>query len=158
MHAWSFALFLTLFMLPKLAIVYSQITRPLELVASRMATGMLSLGGVRVVQQGNILDVGGHRVEEACNGVRYLISLGFTAVVFAYLVDPRAWMRRALLLSVVPIAIVANALRVAASAWIPKLDSGTPHTIAGICVYVACLAALALPRTCFAKIWERRHA
>jgi exosortase len=160
LRVWAFPLFLTLFMLPKLAIVYSQITLPLQLMASRMAADMLSLGGVRVMLQGNILDVGGHRVavEEACNGVRYLLSLGFSAVVFAYLVDRRPWMRGALLLSVVPIAIAANAVRVAASAWVPALDSGTPHTIAGICVFVVCLAALAFARTCLVKVLERRHA
>jgi exosortase len=160
LRVWSFPLFLMLFMLPKLAIVYSQITLPLQLLATRIAAVMLSLGGVQVVLQGNILDVGGHRVavEEACNGVRYLLSLGFTAVIFAYLVDQRAWMRGALLVSVVPIAIVANAVRVAAIAWIPRLDSGTPHTVAGVCVFIACLAALALARTCFAKVWERCHA
>jgi exosortase/archaeosortase family protein len=97
-------------------------------------------------------------VEEACNGVRYLLSLGFTAVVFAYLVDRRPWMRVALLASVAPIAIVANAARVAAAAWMPRLDSGTPHTIAGVCVFLGCLAAIAGAQACFAKIWEWRHA
>jgi exosortase len=159
-RVWSFPLFLALFMLPKLAIVYAQVTLPLQLLASRMAAAMLSLGGIHVVLQGNILDVGGHRVavEEACNGVRYLLSLGFTAVVFAYLVDERPWMRLALLASVAPIAIVANAARVAATAWIPRLDSGTPHTIAGVCVFVGCLVAIAVARAGFSKIWELRHA
>jgi exosortase len=149
-----------LFMLPKLAIVYSQVTLPMQLLASRIAAAMLSLGGVKVALQGNILEVGGHRVavEEACNGVRYLLSLGFTAVVFAYLSDRRAWMRLALLIAVAPIAIVANAARVAASAWIPRLDSGTPHMIAGVCVFIACLAAIVCTRAALVKVWERRHA
>ena len=160
LRVWSFPLLLALFMLPKLAIVYAQITLPLQLLASRIAAAMLSLGGVKVVLQGNILDAGGHRiaVEEACNGVRYLLSLGFTAVVFAYLVDQRPWMRGALLLSVVPIAILANAARVAASAWLPRLDSGTPHTIAGVCVFLVCLGAIAFARVCWSKVWERAHA
>jgi exosortase len=160
LRLWSFPLFLALFMVPKLDIVYAQITLPLQLLASRIAAAMLSLGGVHVVLQGNILDVGGHRVavEEACNGVRYLLLLGFTAVVFAYLVDERPWMRVALLASVAPIAILANAARVAAAAWIPRLDSGTPHTIAGVCVFIACLAAIAVARAGFSKVWEWRHA
>jgi exosortase len=160
LRVWSFPLFLVLFMVPKLDIVYAQITLPLQLLASRMAAAILSVGGIHVVLQGNILDVGGHRVavEEACNGVRYLLSLGFTAVVFAYLVDERPWMRLALLASVAPIAILANAARVAATAWIPRLDSGTPHTIAGVCVFIACLAAIAVARAGFSKVWEWRHA
>ena len=84
-----------------------------------------------VVREGNILDVAGRRVSvlEACNGMRYLLSLGFVAVVFAYLSDTKPWMRVALLLAAVPIAIVANALRVAAAAWLPALAAaaaGTP--------------------------------
>jgi exosortase len=160
LRVWSFPLLLTLFMLPKLAIVYSQVTLPMQLLASRMAASMLSVAGIKVTLQGNILEVGGHRVavEEACNGVRYLLSLGFTAVVFAYMVDRRVWMRAALLVSVVPIAIVANAARVAVAAWIPRLDSGTPHTVAGVCLFAVCLLAIAFTRAGLAKIWERRHA
>ena len=159
LRAWSFPLLLTLFMLPKLAIVYSRITLPLQLLASRMAAGLLSLGGVHVVLEGNILDVGGHRVavEEACNGVRYLLSLAFIAVVFAYLADPRPWMRLALLVAVVPIAIVANAARVAASAWIPRLDSGTPHMLAGVLVFLVSLLALGMARALLGRVHGRCH-
>ena len=112
LRAWAFPFLLALFMLPKLAIVYSQVTFPLQILASRIAAAMLSVAGVAVVREGNILDVAGHRVsvQEACNGVRYLLSLGFIAVVYAYLSDSKPWMRFALLAVVVPIAIIANAL------------------------------------------------
>ena len=159
LRAWSFPFFLTLFMLPKLDIVYSQVTLPLQLLASRIAAGLLSLGGVHVLLEGNILNVGGHRVavEEACNGVRYLLSLAFIGVVFAYLVDPRPWMRVALLVSVVPIAIVANAARVAASAWIPRLDSGMPHMLSGVFVFLVSLLALGMARELFGRVHGRSH-
>jgi exosortase len=42
LRVWAFPLLLTLFMLPKLAIVYNQITLPLQLLATRLAGGMLS--------------------------------------------------------------------------------------------------------------------
>ena len=45
LRAWAFPLLLTLFMLPKLAIVYNQITLPLQLLATRLAGGMLSMAG-----------------------------------------------------------------------------------------------------------------
>src|SRR5580700_8135739 len=111
LRAWTLPLLLTLFMLPKLAVVYNQATLPLQLLASRMAASMLSVAGVGVIREGNILDVAGHRVSvvEACNGIRYLLSLGFMAVVFAYLSGSRPWMRIALLLTALPMAIVANA-------------------------------------------------
>src|SRR5580700_2701483 len=142
LRAWAFPLALSLFMLPKLAIVYNKTTLPLQLIASRLATGVLSATGFRVLREGVILDVAGHRVSvvEACSGVRYLLSLAFIAVVFAYLADVKAplkiWMRWTLLAAAVPIAIVANAVRVAVSAAVPALDSGTPHEAAGWAVFV----------------------
>src|SRR5258705_7484259 len=99
LRALALPLLLTLFMLPKLALVYNQVTLPLQLLASRIAAGILTVAGIGVIREGNILDVGGHRVAvvEACNGIRYLLSLGFMAVVFAYLSDSKPWMRVALL-------------------------------------------------------------
>jgi len=61
LRSWTFPLVLTLFMLPKLAIVYNQATLPLQLLASRMAAGILTFSGIGVIREGNILDVGGHR-------------------------------------------------------------------------------------------------
>lgn len=163
LRAWAFPLALSLFMLPKLAIVYNKTTLPLQLLASRLATGALSATGFRVVREGVILDVAGHRVSvvEACSGVRYLLSLAFIAVVFAYLADVKSplkvWMRWALLLAAVPIAIVANAIRVAASAAIPALDSGTPHEAAGWAVFVLCLFMIFLVHWTFNSLYSWRH-
>ena len=160
LRAWAFPLLLALFMLPKLFIVYNQVTSPLQMLASRTAAGMLWAVGVAVVREGNILDVAGHRVavQEACNGIRYLLSLGFVAVVYAYLADAKPWMRLALLAVVAPIAIFANALRVAASGLLPALDSGTPHAVAGYIVFALCVAMLILMRGLFHTVFTRYHA
>jgi exosortase len=109
------------------------------------------------VREGNILDVGGHRVAvvEACDGIRYLLSLGFMAVVFAYLSDSKPWMRWALLAAAVPVAIVANAVRVAAAGWLPSLETGVPHAVCGCFIFVLCLAALMLLRQLFNKVYVR---
>jgi exosortase len=163
LRVWAFPLALSLFMLPKLAIVYNKTTLPLQLLASRLATTTLSGIGYRVVREGVILDVAGHRVSvvEACSGVRYLLSLAFIAVVFAYLADVKAplkvWMRWALLVAAVPIAIVANAIRVAVSAAVPALDSGTPHEAAGWAVFVLCLFMILLVHWTFNSLYAWRH-
>jgi exosortase len=159
LRVWAFPLALSLFMLPKLAIVYNQTTLPLQLLASRLATTVLSAVGYRVIRDGVILDVGGHRVSvvEACSGVRYLLSLAFIAVVFAYLADVKPWMRSLLLVAAVPIAIVANAVRVAVSAAVPALDSGTPHEVAGWGVFVLCLGLMLLVHRLFNSIYSWSH-
>jgi exosortase len=160
LRAWAFPLLLSLFMLPKLAFVYNLVTLPLQLLASRMAAAMLSAGGIGVIREGNILDVGGHRVAvaEACSGIRYLLPLGFMAIVLAYVLDPKPWMRVALLVVAVPLAILANALRVAAAAAIPALDSGTPHAVMGAAIFLVCLAVLAGSRQLFHAAGARYRA
>jgi exosortase len=157
LRALAFPLALGVFMLPKLAIVYNQATLPLQLLASRIAAGILTAAGIGVVREGNILDVGGHRIAvvEACDGIRYLLSLGFMAVVFAYLSDSKPWMRWALLAAAVPIAILANSVRVAAAGWLPPLEAGVPHAVCGCLVFVLCLAALMLLRRLFNKVYVR---
>lgn len=142
--AWAFPLVLGLFMLPKLAVVYNQTTLPMQLFASKMAAGMLTLGGYGVIRDGNILEVAGHRilVAEACSGIRYLLPLGFMAVLIAYFTDRRVWTRFAMAFVAMPVAILANAVRVAASAAVPKFAEGTPHEIMGLVIFVACMATL----------------
>jgi exosortase len=159
-RAWIFPLLLTLFMLPKLAIVYNQATLPLQLLASRLAAGILTISGLGVIREGNILDVGGHRVAvaEACNGIRFLLPLGFLAVVFAYLSDPKAWMRLAVLAAAIPVAIGANAVRVAAAAWSPALDSGLPHEAEGGVIFVLSLAMIPILQRLFNFVYARALA
>ncbi|MGA3242274.1 MAG: exosortase [Bryobacteraceae bacterium] len=160
LRTWAFPLLLALFMLPKLAIVYNQVTLPLQLLASRMAEVMLLAGGASVIREGNIIDAGGHRVAvaEACSGIRYLLSLGFVAVLLAYLSDAKPWMRVALLAAAVPVAILANAIRVAASASVPALDAGALHAFAGCLVFVLCMAMLAVVRQLLNAAYARYHA
>ena len=159
LRAWNFPLLLTLFMLPKLAVVYNQVTLPLQLLASRVAAMLLTVSGTGVILEGNILDVAGHRiaVAEACSGIRYLLPLGFTALVFAYLFDSKPWMRAALLAAAVPLAILANAIRVAVVARQPALESGLPHVLTGWVLFVMCLAALMLTRRMVNGVYALLH-
>jgi exosortase len=145
LRAWAFPLLLTLFMLPKLAIVYNQVTLPLQLTATRLAGGMLSVVGFAVVRDGNILNVAGHSIAvvEACDGIRYLLPLAFLALVFAYAAGAKSWMRLAMLGAAIPTAILANALRVAISGFSPMLTEGTPHALLGTFIFVLCLGLLA---------------
>lgn len=145
LRAWAFPLLLTLFMLPKLAVVYNQITLPLQLLATQLAGGMLSTAGFMVLRDGNILNVAGHSISvvEACDGIRYLLPLAFLALIFAYAAGAKSWMRVAMVAAAIPTAIIANALRVAFSGLSPALISGTPHALLGTFIFVLCLGLLA---------------
>jgi exosortase len=145
LRAWAFPFLLTLFMLPKLAIVYNQVTLPLQLLATRLAGGMLSAAGFMVIRDGNILNVAGHSISvvEACNGIRYLLPLAFLALVFAYAGGAKVWIRSVMAAAAIPIAIIANALRVAFSGLSPVLTTGTLHALLGTIIFLLCLGLLA---------------
>jgi exosortase len=145
LRAWAFPFLLALFLLPKLAIVYNQITLPLQLIASRLAAGMLSIAGFMVIRNGNILNVAGHSIEvvEACNGIRYLLPLAFLGLVIAYAGGAGVWIRSAMIAAAVPVAILANGLRVAFSGVSRVLTSGTPHELLGTIIFLLSLGLLA---------------
>ena len=109
-----FPLFLLFFMVPIPAVIYNRITFPLQLLASRLAGDALSVLGLPVLREGNILELPEQRlsVVEACSGIRSLLTLTFLSLVFGHFFERKIWIRVVLFLSTVPIAIVANASRV----------------------------------------------
>jgi exosortase len=145
LRAWAFPFVLMLFMLPKLAIVYNQLTLPLQLLATRLAGGMLAMAGFMVIRDGNILNVAGYSISvvEACNGIRYLLPLAFLALVIAYAGGAKVWIRLVMVTAAVPIAIIANAVRVAFSGLSPVLTSGTVHALLGALIFLLSLGLLA---------------
>jgi len=119
LRAWSFPLILALFILPKLAIVYNQATLPMQLLASKMAAGMLTAAGAAVIRDGNILDVGGHRVlvAEACNGLRMVFALIMVGFAFCFAMPLKNYVRAIILLLSPLAAIICNAVRVTSTIW-----------------------------------------
>ncbi len=89
-----------LFMIRIPLFVYQQMTFPLQIFASQVATSLLQLLGIPVLRDGNILDLPSQRLEvvEACSGIRSLLSLTFLSLAYAYVFDKRGWMRAVLLL------------------------------------------------------------
>ncbi len=114
----AFPLFLLVFMLPKPDFVWIHVTLPLQLLASQLAAALAHAAGTGVLREGNVLQVAGHRiaVEEACNGIRYLLSLAFVALLWGHMAGLRGWRRALMGVCAVPLAILVNALRVAAIA------------------------------------------
>jgi len=144
----AFPLLLLPFMIPIPAVIYNQITFPLQLFASRVAETVLSLIGIPVLRDGNILELASQKlsVAEACSGIRSLLSLTFLSLVYAYFFDKKVWMRWVLLICTVPIAILANAGRVTItgilSEFNPELAHGFFHSLEGWIIFVIALAML----------------
>ena len=99
---------------------------PLQRVATKLSCWVLQLLGQPALGQGNTIHLGEHQleVEQACSGLR--IFVGIVALAFAYvIIVKRPWWEKALLLvSVVPIALVANATRIVGMGLLCQLVSG----------------------------------
>jgi len=108
---WAFLLL----MIPIPRILSNQITFPLQLLASRVASVTLSsLFDVPVLREGNVIYLASMALEiaDACSGIRSLMSLLTLAIIYGYLMERRLWVRWVLALSAVPIAVAANSVRI----------------------------------------------
>src|SRR5215469_3254366 len=77
LRALLFPLLFLVLMVPIPSIVFSQITLPLQLLASKLSAGLLPLLGVPVLREGNIINLPAMPLEvaDACSGIRSLLSL-----------------------------------------------------------------------------------
>jgi len=143
-----FPLLLLLFMIPIPAIIYAQLTLRLQMLASQLGEMMITWMGIPVLRTGNTLQLPSQTLDiaEACSGIRSLLSLGFLSLVYAYFTDKRIWMRWALLLATIPIAIGANGVRVALTGLLSEINTkyaqGAYHETEGYIVFIVALAAL----------------
>jgi EpsI family protein len=141
----AFPLCLLLFMLPKPEFAWSSITGPLQLLAGRLAVFLVTCAGIAVHRDGNVLEVAGHRlaVEEACSGLRYVLSLGFLSLVWARLSGLRGRRLAAAGLAALPAALLINGLRVAAIAAVCSFNAplalGSFHDVSGWLVLLPAL-------------------
>jgi exosortase A len=150
-----FPVSLLLLMIPIPAIVFNQILFPLQLLASRTGEASLAAAGIPVLREGNVIILANTQLEvaEACSGIRSLVSLLTLAIVYGYVVDQRVGIRVALALSSIPVAILANGVRVAGTGFAahyfgPAAAQGFFHAFSGWLVFiVAFLLLFAVMRT-----------
>jgi exosortase len=142
---WAFLLL----MIPIPAILFNQITFPLQLGASRVAAFVLPLFGVPILREGNVITLPAMSLEvaEACSGIRSLMSLATLAIIYGYLMERRIWVRWLLALASIPIAIVANSVRIIGTGllvqyWSPDKAEGFFHASWGWIIFVLSLLML----------------
>jgi exosortase len=151
LRAVSFPLSYLIWMIPLPVIIYNQITFPLQLVASRLATAWLELVQVPVLRDGNVLVMSNYSLEvvEACSGIRSLMTLIALAVAYGYLVEPRRSVRYILALLMIPIAIVTNAIRIMGAGMLahrygPATAEGFLHEFSGWVIFMSALVLMFL--------------
>jgi exosortase len=142
---WAFLIL----MIPIPALLINQVTFPLQLLASKLASGLLELVGVPVLLQGNVIGLAAMPLEvaEACSGIRSLLTLETLAIIYGYLLEKRMWVRVVLAVSAVPIAVAANSFRIFGTGlliqhWDPDKAEGFYHALGGWLIFVVALIML----------------
>ena len=136
-------------MIPIPAIIFNHIVFPLQLLASQFGEGALNVCHIPVLREGNVIHLANTSLEvaEACSGIRSLVSLLSLGIFYGYLMDPRLWVRIVLSAATVPIAIIANGIRVAGTGvaahfYGPEAAEGFAHTFSGWIIFIAAVIML----------------
>lgn len=98
---------------------------PLQRIATALSTSTLQCLGQPAVSEGTTILLGQQvlEVERACNGLRICYGIAALAVAYAMFFRTKRWTTLALLAGVVPVALVANACRVTATAFMLQYAS-----------------------------------
>jgi exosortase len=146
-----FPLMVLVLAIPFPTILFNQITFPLQLFASRIASDILPLLRVPVLLEGNVIQLPIMKLEvaEACSGIRSLMSLFTLAVFYGYFLERKTSRRWILALAAIPIAVTANVFRIVGTGlcvqyWDPEKALGFFHEFSGWVMFVISLGCLYL--------------
>lgn len=145
-----FAFFFLLFMIPVPYVIYYSATFPLQVLGTKVAAGVLGVLGVPHLRQGNIIHLQDNyslEVAEACSGLRSLVTLLALGALLAYWTQNKVWKGIFLFAMTIPIAIVANIVRICATAILASSVSrafaeSTVHEFSGTVVFMISLVCL----------------
>jgi exosortase len=127
---------------------YTRLTLELQLWVSQSVMRTLDFMGIAAHREGNIIELarGSVGIEEACSGVRSLISCVFAGVLFSAALVRRPWPRVVLIALSAPLALAMNFIR---SLFLTLLVNrgvkveGAWHDTTGYAVLVVTAALLA---------------
>jgi exosortase len=111
-----------------------------------------------------VLQLADKRLEivEACSGIRSLLSLTFLSVAYGRLFETKLWVKIALFVSTVPIAIACNAARITLTGVLtqykPDIAEGAYHAFEGWVIFMFELMALLGFHRLLTWLGRRSHA
>jgi exosortase len=112
---------------------------PLQSIATKISTAVLVMLGQPALAEGNTIWIGDHQlfIEEACSGLRILVGIFALAFAFVFFSSWSWWQKGLVLLAALPIALVANAMRIVATGLLYQLVSSEAskhfsHDLSGI--------------------------
>lgn len=148
----SFPLLFMLFVIPYPSWVIDYLTIPLKLGISQGSAGLLHALGYPIAQSGVVLALGPYRllVMDACSGLHSLIYLSALGLLYVHLTgERRRWHRLLLIAAILPIAVVANFIRVLLLLLITyhfgdAVGQGYWHGLAGLMCFLSAFITLYL--------------
>ena len=155
---WWLPFTLLFLALPIPAVLLSTIALPLQFQASRIGAFLLEARYVPVAVNGNVIHVPGKSlfVTEACSGLRSLTALISLALLFGGLFLRSGWLRAALLIVALPVAVLLNGIRIFVTGFLvyfisPSAADGFLHYTEGWLIFVIALGILG----CFGWLLSR---
>jgi len=147
--AWFPVLYLV-FMVPLPASLVDAVTGPLKQSISFIVVDLLYATGYPIARAGVVIAIGPYQllVADACSGLNSMFSLSAVGTLFMYLMARKSRLHNAIMLaSIVPIAFIANIVRVIALVLVTyhfgdEAGQGFLHGAAGIVLMLAALAIL----------------
>jgi exosortase len=145
----AFPVLFLLFMIPVPYSLLGTVSLPLQLMATKVSANLIQVCSIPVYREGNMLYFVGTQLEvaEACSGIRSIMSLTMLAFVFAAMLKS-GWKKKALLvLSAIPIAMLANIMRISGTGMLAhffgdKVARGFLHEFSGIAIFIFGFAVL----------------
>jgi len=146
---WFPLLYLAL-LLPLPGWVIDQFTAPLKLLVSVLSFGIVEPMGIPIVRQGVTMTAGPYQllVEDACSGMNSLIGLIAITLFYIYLLRNAGWRYSLFLLClIIPVAIVANVLRIVILILLTyhfgdAVGQGFLHVTAGLFLFAVALVLM----------------
>ena len=138
-----------IFMLALPQFIYWKLTIFLQWVSSALGVWFVSLAGVSVYLEGNVIDLGVYKLQvaEACSGLRYLFPILSFSYLFAILYRGPMWHKAVLLLSAAPLTVLMNSVRIGIIGILVdrygiEQAEGFLHFFEGWVVFLICIAIL----------------
>jgi len=150
----AFPLGFLLFMVPIPDTLLAPVIVRFQLWVSMASVWLLQAQGFTLLREGNVVLLPGDQrlfVDEACSGITSVVTLLPLGALLAYYVAGSPARRTALMLAVVPIAMLGNGLRVLGTVagarrfGVESVTAGPVHEFAGLATFVlACLLLIGL--------------
>lgn len=137
------------FMLPLPQILYWKLTIFLQGISSELGVWFVSLAGVSVYLEGNVIDLGVFKLQvaEACSGLRYLFPILSFSYLFAILYRGPMWHKALLLVAAAPLTVFMNSVRIGivgivVNSYGIEHAEGFMHFFEGWIIFISCIVIL----------------